>query len=575
MPSNFRHTKVIQQSRALRPTFFMVYALWIIFCLAVLITAIFLTIYNYTTCTAYIALIAGKSTQVTTLRRSYLSASLFQGIRVGSWLVFVFFVAAYHYLPRLVWLFHSLKLLSHQLIQVASRGWHRCTRFQKNALLLSLGFIAISRICYSTLFALQYDEAFAYIYLIEPGTLVSITYYPGPNNHILFSVIASVFDSFLPTIIALRLPSVLSSLLLWFLLWDWFYSKIRFDWALLLASTLLFLPAVNLYSVMGRGYCLQLLFALISCRALLARYYCSHHRLAFILSATAGFYVIPTYLYWFVALVIYKSGKMVQSKNKQVLKQWLFDLALVGLLTLLLYSPIILFNGLGAVTNNTWVQALTLDQWWTQLPSYLTTVNQVLFGDLSGQWFGLIYFIGLLIYTFFYVRQPFFLLSLLIPWCLILWQRVLPPARIWLFLTLPLGLLISESLARLKQEKFITYIMLTIIFLFFTFTTTQQWLHNAVTPLPHINFSKRISHQPNKQKVFVNHDTYAVFLQYMNLNQDSKHRIDQQWNRQINYDWWVLAKPSWKQHAQLLRGYRMYYEDKEVIIFYKQSQDKH
>lgn len=570
MPSNFRHTKAIQQSRAPRPAFFMVYILWIIVCLAVLTTAIFLTVYSYTACTAYVALITGKSAQVTALRHSYLPPSLFQGIRFSSWLTFVFLIIAYRYLPHLAWLFHSLKLLSYQLIQIACRGWHRCTRLQKNALLLSLGFMAASRVYYSMLFALQYDEAFAYIHLIKPGTLVSITYYPGPNNHILFSAIASVLDSFLPAIIALRFPSILSSLLLWFLLWDWFYSRIRFEWALLLASTLLFLPATNLYSMMGRGYCLQLLLALISCRALLATHYRSCHRLASVLSAVAGFYVIPTYLYWFVPLAIYKSGKIVQSKNWKVLKQWLFDLTLVSLLTLLLYSPVILFNGLGAVTNNTWVQALTLDQWWTQFPTYLTTVNQALFGDLLGQWLGLIYFAALLFHTFFFARQPFFLLSILIPGCLILCQRVLPPARIWLFLTLPSGLLITSCLAGLKQRKSITHIMLTIMLLLFIFTTTQQWLHNDATPLPHVNFSKHINHQPNRQKVFVNHDTYAVFLQYMNLNQGSKHRIDQQWNKQINYDWWVLTKPSWRQYAQLLRGYTTYYEDKEVVIFYKQ-----
>lgn len=43
---------------------------------------------------------------------------------------------------------------------------------------------------------ITYDEAFTYLNFIDRGILVSSTYYPAPNNHVLYSIISSLLNHF-------------------------------------------------------------------------------------------------------------------------------------------------------------------------------------------------------------------------------------------------------------------------------------------------------------------------------------------------------------------------------------------
>lgn len=568
MPSKLRHNKQTKkESQVHRLAFFVLKIAWIIVVFAWLSFTLRMSFDTYHNISLGFAQAIGKPSHTELLRTQYFPPALLPVLRVFCWLVLAGLLFTYRYLSRLSHFLLAFAVVGLQLMLMCFRSIAACSKPQKLALLIGSLTIFGSRIYYAWLFPLQYDEAFAYVHLISKGLLVSAVYYPGPNNHILFSNIASVLHLVLPPLVAMRLPVIISSLLSWYLLWDWLHTRVRFEWALLVALLVFFFPLMGIYNVMGRGYSLQFLFALIACRAILAPAYQLLHRRAFVVSSVFGFYLVPTFLYWFVTLAIYKTGQFVLTKeNKQVLKQWAKDLGIISLLTALLYSPVIAANGLNALINNGWVSSIGFEQWRAQFPAYLAALGNALWGEPWGQWVGLSY--GLLVVIFF-IRYPrkgtFVFLSLCLPLLMNILQGVLPPYRIWLYWLLPFSWFMALLTQKIGKIKLITSIMLSIILLFYIITTTQQFQKIARLPHPHIRMAKKISKLPNPQNILVNHDTYMVFLQYMSLGK--KHKIDVKLNNNMRYDWLILKKPT----GQKYKEYKIIFEDREVVIYHSRA----
>lgn len=556
-----KHSHKNTQSRANRPTFFVVLLGWLLGLLVLVGVAIFLSFHNYQEITRLIAQMSGKTDRLDVLRNQYLTPLLFWGLRILAWLLSLGVLLAYRWITRLEeYLIQTLGLCT-QLVLVPCQNLQQLSKRQKLILAVTSLLIALSRIYYYWLFPLQYDEAFTYIHLVSKCVLVSVTYYPGPNNHVFFSEIASVLDWVVPSILSLRLPSILSSLLLWFLLWDWFATKLRFEWALLLASLILFTPTLSVYSVMGRGYGLQLICVVVGFRVILSKEFLLLHRFAFVLSSVVGFYLVPTYLYVFVPLVVFKSSQL---KRTQV-KQWLFDFTSILLITSTLYTPIILINGLGAITNNGWVQSLGLEQWFKQLLPYLTTLTQAIWGDEAGLGIGISFVLLMILYTFYRPKKYFVLMTLLLPFLMILGQSVLPPARVFQYLVLLFGWLLVEVLSikplKVKTTYAITITLAASLF-FYGFTTTKVFQVIAQTPHPHIQIAQTITSQKTPQKIWVNHDTYAVFLKYYQMEGGVNHQVDTQRKEGVKYDWVILTR-----NVTPPASYLLYSKNKAVVIY--------
>jgi len=119
---------------------------------------------------------------------------------------------------------------------------------------------------------ITYDEAWTYNNFISKGFLVSISYYPMPNNHVLYSLIASIVNLFSNTnsIVISRLVSSLFYFLSIFIFSKILFSrKEKFLNLHYLVLSLAPLTLITLYqSSLARGYSL-LLFLFLICSYLI------------------------------------------------------------------------------------------------------------------------------------------------------------------------------------------------------------------------------------------------------------------------------------------------------------------
>src|ERR671922_2911725 len=126
-------------------------------------------------------------------------------------------------------------------------------------------------------------------------------------------------------------------------------------------------PLFISYSVNGRGYSLLVLLALLLANfaGILVTRQSKPALIAFTLTAALGFYTIPIFLYpmagislWVVATYLFANEpRQYKIRNLGI---FLGACLLVGLLTVALYSPVILFgSGLSSIIGNEIVKALS------------------------------------------------------------------------------------------------------------------------------------------------------------------------------------------------------------------------
>jgi hypothetical protein len=125
-------------------------------------------------------------------------------------------------------------------------------------------------------------------------------------------------------------------------------------------------PVFINYSVNGRGYTILFLLALLLANfaAILVDRQSKAALIAYGSTAALGFYTIPTFLYpmagvslWVAVTYIFNQEPW-QSKFRK-LAVFVGMCILAGLLTLILYSPVIIFGtGLSSITGNEFVQSL-------------------------------------------------------------------------------------------------------------------------------------------------------------------------------------------------------------------------
>jgi hypothetical protein len=166
--------------------------------------------------------------------------------------------------------------------------------------------------------------------------------------------------------------------------------------------------------------------------------------IAFGVTTVLGFYTIPIFLYPWAGIALWAAATYLlarehwQDRSRKLIV-FLGLCALSGLVTLLFYSPVILFgSGLGSLISNEIVESLDWSTFLANLdPRILKAWNKWMIG-ISPQ-IENIFLGGFLLSLLFYRRvsnqkvplQVFLVLAVLI---LLLLQRVTPLPRIWLYL---------------------------------------------------------------------------------------------------------------------------------------------
>ena len=364
--------------------------------------------------------------------------------------------------------FFSLALASFmafwgQLQCQIAQVWTKLSWGQQSLLLISFVALMLFKMVLCVQLPLHTDELFSFVHLSSKGFVLTSTYYPGPNNHIFYNqLVAIAYALHVPALIAIRLPAMVAGGILFLLLF--FYVLYRFDFSLafLLSTMVSFSVPVMSFTTQGRGYGFQLLcmsIAIISLFEWLRYGQEKYMKTIFIGASVLGFYTVPTYLYPFVAMLVFASiiGDMVHYKKLLV------TVVYVGTLVVFLYAPILFFNGWDALVNNAWVQALDSHLWWHQLPSYANKLLGMYWHTSSGSstWLTAAFLLGCI------CLKPLrkWLCFLLIPLGMIAIQRVLPYPRVFTFQAAFLWAGLAYMIALLPKKRIYSGLTLVLFFL--------------------------------------------------------------------------------------------------------------
>lgn len=236
----------------------------------------------------------------------------------------------------------------------------------ENAVLLAVVLMLAPVLHWFSIFMpLHIDEAITHQYFVSEGWKIALTSYKFPNNHVLFSLLSTIFIPFFKDpIVGMRTVAVLAGLLNFTLLFNILRRSSSLQFSLL--GSMLWLLSLGgfYYAVHARGYGLQLTFLLIDVlcvlhwkKALETGQSAFFWLLIIIVSSTLGFLTIPTFLFPYASLLLWMCFIAVQ--NGLSIKQLMATIGGVGALnsvfTGLAYAPLIRYSGIGALINNQWV----------------------------------------------------------------------------------------------------------------------------------------------------------------------------------------------------------------------------
>lgn len=470
-----KHSPLKPLGKILPRGFYLYGAFWLLGLLLYLVLLLALWGLNYKDFTQSVSDYAQRPDKLAALR-NLLPPSRFDILRGLSLLfLFVFWFLRPKPSQRQTFgeIWQELRLISTQLLAV----------FREVLFYLSFLTFALPRLILWRYFPALEDELFTWLYFVDSGALVAVSYYPGPNNHVFFSLIASLLSPFsallLEPLDALRLISLCASLLTGFLLWAWLWRIEGKNTASLGLLIYGFSPALQVYGILGRGYALQSLSVLLLLWATYRVGQLPSSKLAIWLwqiAALLALYTLPTSLYPVLALACF-----LFYFNLNLAYPTCFRLALV---LLILYSPILLLNG-DQLFNNSWVKALPSTSFWQEIPTYIYQIADFYLPSLA--WL-LLSVLGLLLILYIYQfwqkklsLLPIMSLGLcLFPLLILPFQQVLPFPRVWVWLAIPFSILLAMSCQKLRPTwQYVLMLFLSIGQVAYCLNTLQEPSQNC------------------------------------------------------------------------------------------------
>lgn len=211
-----------------------------------------------------------------------------------------------------------------------------------------------------------YDEAYTFIYFASKHFKYILADYHAPNNHILNSLLIGISYRILGSHIwIVRLPALIASVLsvpaVYFAVRRFF----SLNQALAASAVLAVYPSFVHSTANGRGYMLVILFSFVlaNIAGLLVKKQTSVSLLAYAITGALGFYSIPIFLYPMAGIslwvaVTHLTGNEPWRQKISRLALFLGACIVSGLLTFILYSPVIIFGtGLDSILHNEIVQS--------------------------------------------------------------------------------------------------------------------------------------------------------------------------------------------------------------------------
>jgi hypothetical protein len=314
-------------------------------------------------------------------------------------------------------------------------------------------------IYYALKIPVDWDEAYTYIKFTSRSVFSCISYYPAPNNHILFSVLTSIFLHLpFPDLICIRIPSILIGILCLLFLFSFtkeFYNKYIAYIAVAVYSVF---RMTLCYSFLSRGYGLQCLCFILMAYSVFKIISVPERKLYWIyysISAIMGLYTMPSFLYPFTIGNLFLLITLRKSARYYFVSS--FSICIV---TLILYTPIILFNGLGALTHNEFVVPIPRSEVISRLAPFFYNVPWKL-THLPSYLILIIICIGTFIQFRNYkgATRWYFLLFLVVSPLLLIIHSVIPYERTFEYFNVIFaiftGLILYEALSRAKAKQYL------------------------------------------------------------------------------------------------------------------------
>ena len=297
---------------------------------------------------------------------------------------------------------------------------------------------------------MRFDEAGTFLNSATRPALIALSYYATPNNHLFHTLLVRISCLiFGEAAWVIRLPAFICGTVLIPTVYA-VARRLGHKYAALLAAALTAVssPLIE-FSTNARGY--SIVVFIFFCLLLLGFYLKRGVNAAawFMFSGLAALavYTIPAALYPVGVVTGWLAFEILSNKDSRRLlrlKGLITAAALAGAFTIVLYLPVLIVSGWQALAGNEFVTARDWLYLKANFPGLLASVWDQWNRDIPAA-LRLIIAAGF-IYAVFITRRGrvLVLTAAAVAAAVVLVQRVLPPARVWLFL-LPLYLSVASS----------------------------------------------------------------------------------------------------------------------------------
>ncbi|HEU4993770.1 MAG TPA: glycosyltransferase family 39 protein, partial [Gemmatimonadaceae bacterium] len=241
---------------------------------------------------------------------------------------------------------------------------------QHRLVLLFLAVVALAARIDAMRSILRFDERTTYYDFVKQPWSYAISAYPIPNNHVFHTLLAKASIAVLgDSIWALRLPALLAGLLIVPATYVAVRMMYRSPAAIIATAIVATSREMVRYSTDARGYSIVTLafLLLIIVGARLQEENATEGWVVFAIIAALGLWTIPLMLLPLGTVAVWLLAANVYRRQWSRMRHLALGLGLTGLLTLLLYLPIIAREGLGALTHNEFVVPSTWTTFFTEL----------------------------------------------------------------------------------------------------------------------------------------------------------------------------------------------------------------
>jgi hypothetical protein len=462
--------------------------------------------------------------------------------------------------------------------------WRKLSLYQRYLFFSTLILATIPKLYLVFIYPVFVDEAFSYASVISYGFGVTMTYYFLPNNHLFYNIVVVALDYLVffevdEPVILMRMVSLLFFIASWVILQLWLSRLFGFFFGLLVAFIWAFMPPINYYSFLGRGYGLQLFFIL---NLMILTYYSlknfknyTENRYFLILISVLGFYTVPSFLYPFASLGTLLIVYALLEKKYLRLLYLLGDALLIIFLVVCLYSITFLMSGPRLWVN---MDLLPLDEH-TILEKLQNLPNEFINFITLNNWLGLkiiagLLLIGLVINSFQTRNQTLSILIIslfIVPIPIFIFlQKTVPPVRVLTYFTIPILLAILLFLENFIRQK----VLILSFLIFYLFFNLSSFFSNYRLDYQYDSYKEiaEIVNQTPQKALRIEVDlNYYWFLAYEIRKKHQPINFVQQPAPNKPFDFLILAQNQAFPQDMTRDNYQAIYTDKKVILYKSKS----